>query len=193
MSAAGDTKSQIIDKASELMMQRGMNGFSYRDISGPLGVKNAAIHYHFPTKNDLIVALIEEEHDVLRKNTAEFMAYGGSAVTQLNGLFCYTMYQCQNGRPVCVVGALITDYDSFSDEVKEANRYFNRELYAWLVRVLEVGRERGEFEYKGEPEDKARAIGATIQGARQLYRVHGEEYLKQVFKQVWLELGIEQS
>ena len=41
MSAAGDTKSQIIDKASELMMQRGMNGFSYRDISGPLGVKNA--------------------------------------------------------------------------------------------------------------------------------------------------------
>ena len=84
MRLAGDAKTQILDKASELMMQRGINGFSYRDISTPLGVKNAAIHYHYPGKNDLILALIEEQHEVLRKYTAEFMAYGGSATEQID-------------------------------------------------------------------------------------------------------------
>ncbi|MCJ7815695.1 MAG: TetR/AcrR family transcriptional regulator, partial [Xanthomonadales bacterium] len=60
MNQVSNTREQIIDKAFQLMLQRGMNGFSYRDISEPLGVKNAAIHYHFPNKTDLIKALIDE-------------------------------------------------------------------------------------------------------------------------------------
>ena len=64
MAQISSTRDQIIDKAFQLMLQRGLNGFSYRDISGPLGVKNAAIHYHFPNKMDLIKALIDENHQV---------------------------------------------------------------------------------------------------------------------------------
>ncbi|HKJ18572.1 MAG TPA: TetR/AcrR family transcriptional regulator [Xanthomonadales bacterium] len=190
MKAATDTRTQIIDKASELMMQHGVNGFSYRDISSPLGVKNAAIHYHFPSKNDLIRALIEEQHDVLRKNTAEFMAYGGSATQQLEGLFSYTLYQCRNGRPVCVLGVVAADYDQVDEDIKSANGCFAKELFNWLVRVLEVGREQEEFDFRGEPKAKAISIGATVQGARQLFRIHGEDYLQQVFAQIRLELGI---
>ncbi len=172
------------------MMQHGVNGFSYRDISGPLGVKNAAIHYYFPSKNDLIRALIEEQHDVLRRYTAEFMAYGGSATEQIEGLFRYTLKQCQGGRPVCVLGVVAADYDQIEADIRDANDRFSRELYAWLVRVLEVGREQKEFDFKGEPKTKAISIGATVQGARQLFRIHGEEYLRQVFDQIRLELGI---
>ena len=189
MRLAGDAKTQIMDKASELMMQRGINGFSYRDISTPLGVKNAAIHYHFPSKNDLIRALIEEQHDVLRQYTAEFMAYGGSATEQIEALFRYTMHQISNGRPVCVVGVLAADYDEVPDDIKQANHQFSKELYAWLTRVLEVGRAQGEFDFRGEPAIKAASMGASIQGARQLSSdCHGGEYLEQMFDQIRLEL-----
>ncbi len=190
MRPAGDTKSQIIDKASELMMCCGINGFSYSDISGPLGVKNAAIHYHFPSKKDLIRALIEEQHDVLRQNTAEFMAYGGSATEQIENLFRYTLHQVHNGRPVCVLGVLAADYDEVPDDIKQVNDRFSQELYAWLTRVLEVGRAQKEFDVRGEPAAKASSIGAATQGARQLCRIHGESYLEQVFDQIRLELGI---
>lgn len=190
MKAASDTKTRIIDKASELMMQRGINGFSYRDISGPLGVKNAAIHYHFPSKHDLIRALIEEQHQVLRENTATFMAYGGSAKEQIENLFAYTLHQVTHGRPVCVVGVLAADYDEVPDDIKKANDRFTTELYAWLSRVLEVGKAQGEFDFRGEPGAKALSIGASIQGARQLCRVHGIEYLENLFDQIRLELGI---
>ena len=76
MTRVGNTREQIMQRAEALLLQKGFNGFSYRDISAPMGVKNAAIHYHFPTKGDLGVALIEKYHSKLRSDTAGFMAYG---------------------------------------------------------------------------------------------------------------------
>ena len=172
------------------MLQRGLNGFSYRDISEPLGVKNAAIHYHFPNKMDLIKALIDENHQVLRRSTSEFMAYGGPARPQLEGLFAFTMNQCQCGRPICMVGALAIDYDDLSDDIKNANDLFMKDSVSWLTRVMEIGRDQDELSYDGEPMSKAVSILAMIQGARQMARVHGLDYLERIFEQIRIDLGI---
>ena len=190
MAQVSDTRDRIIDKAFQLMLQRGLNGFSYRDISEPLGIKNAAIHYHFPNKMDLIKALIDENQQVLRKRTAEFMAYGGPARPQLEGLFAYTLSQFKCGRPICMVGALAVDYGDLPDAIKQANDQFMKDSHAWLTRVLEVGRAQKEFIYEGEPRIKAMSILATIQGARQLARLHGMNILELLFDQIRLDLGI---
>jgi len=191
MTQTVNTRDQIVDKAFQLMLQRGLHGFSYRDISEPLGIKNAAVHYHFPNKMDLIKTLIEENQQVLRKSTAQFMAYGGPARPQLEGLFAYTLNQCKCGRPICMVGALAVDYDELPDEVKQANDQFMKDSHAWLTRVLEIGRNQKEFEFAGKPAVKAMSILATIQGARQLARVHGTNILQELFQQIRLDLGIE--
>jgi len=190
MTEALATRDHIISKATELMLQRGLNGFSYRDISEPLGIKNAAIHYHFPNKMDLIRALVEENHQVLRTRTAEFMAYGGPARPQLEGLFAFTMKQCAGGRPLCLVGALSVDYDELPDEIKQANNQFMKDTHAWLTRVLEAGREQKEFSFHGEPRVKAMSILATIQGGRQLARIHGARILETLFNQIRLDMEI---
>jgi len=190
MSPISDTRDQIIDKAFQLMLQRGMNGFSYRDIAEPLGIKNAAIHYHFPNKADLIKALIDENHQLLRRSTSEFMAYGGKARLQLEGLFAFTMNQCTCGRPICMVGALAIDYDELSDELKDANNRFMKDSVKWLTKVMEVGREQGEFTFSGEAMSKAVSILAMIQGARQMARVHGLDYLEKIFQQIRTDLGL---
>lgn len=190
MTTASNTREQIIDKAFQLMLQRGLNGFSYRDISKPLGVKNAAIHYHFPNKLDLIAALIDENHQVLKKATSEFMAYGGPARPQLEGLFAFTLNQVQRGRPICMVGALAVDYDDLSDGIKAANDRFMEDSIKWLSKVLETGFEREEFTFEGGAERKAVSILATIQGARQMARIHGKEILESMFAQIRIDLGI---
>ena len=190
MTQANSTRDQIIDQAFQLMLQRGLHGFSYRDISEPMGVKNAAIHYHFPNKMDLIKALIDENHQVLRRSTSEFMAYGGSAIPQLEGLFAYAMSQCQCGRPICMVGALAIDYDELNDDIKSANDRFMKDSVNWLTKVMEIGREQEEFQFNGEPMSKALSILAMIQGARQMARVHGLDYLEKIFDQIRIDLGI---
>ena len=191
MPRAANTRDQIIDSAFQLMLQRGINGFSYRDISEPLGIKNAAIHYHFPNKMDLVKALLHENHQVLRKGTAEFMAYGGPARPQLEGMFAFVLHQIDCGRPICMVGALAIDYDELDTGIKNANDRFMKDSLAWLTKVMESGREQGEFSFNGDPMSKAATILATIQGARQMARVHGMEYLNRIFDQVRADLGIE--
>jgi TetR/AcrR family transcriptional repressor of nem operon len=190
MSVAVNTRDQIIDRAFQLMLQKGLNGFSYRDISEPMGVKNAAIHYHFPTKTDLVKALVDENHRLLRRSTSEFMAYGGPARPQLEGLFAFTLNQCECGRPICLGGALAIDYDELDEDIKAANNRFIKDSVNWLTRVMELGREQGEFEFNGDPMSKAISILAMIQGARQLARIHGFDYLENIFAQVRIDLGI---
>jgi TetR/AcrR family transcriptional repressor of nem operon len=186
-----DTRENIIEAAHRLLLKRGMNGFSYRDIAEPLGVRNAAIHYHFPSKMDLVEALIEDNHDVLRKSTAEFMAYGGEARPQLEGLFAFTRQQFDNGRPVCIIGSLSVDLEELSESARRSLDGFMQDTLAWLTKVLETGREQGEFEFRGKAVAKASAILATIQGARQLARIHGVELLEATFAQIRTDLGME--
>ena len=191
MARASNTREQIMDTAFQLMLQRGVNGFSYRDISEPLGIKNAAIHYHFPNKMDLVRAMLHEYHQVLRKGTAECMAYGGPARPQLEGMFAFVLHQCDCGRPVCMAGALAIDYDDLEDDIKQANDNFMKDSLAWLTKVMESGREQGEFSFNGDPMSKAATVLAAVQGARQMARVHGQDYLGRIFDQIRADLGIE--
>ena len=185
-----DTREQIMERAAHLLTSRGFNGFSYRDISGHLGVKNAAIHYHFPAKKDLAIALVDEYRKVLRSGTSEFMAYGGSALAQLEGFFAFTTKQCDRGRCICPFGAFSVDYSDLPDDLRKATEKFMDETIMWLDRVMEVGREEGEFSFSGEARAKGLTILAALQGARQLARIHGGEVLDDVVRQIRQDLGL---
>lgn len=185
-----NTRDQIMDRAAELLMSRGFNGFSYRDISSHLGVKNAAVHYHFPAKTDLALALIDEYRRLLRKSTSEFMAYGGSALQQMEGFFAFTTKQCHLGRCICPFGAFSIDYGDLSDDIRKATASFMDETLRWLTQVLEVGREQGEFKFTGDAGPRALSIISALQGARQIARIHDFEILSNVITTIRIDLGI---
>jgi len=190
MTRLNDTREQIMDRAAHLLMSRGFNGFSYRDISSHLGVKNAAVHYHFPAKADLALALVDEYRQMLRKGTSEFMAYGGSALQQLQGFFAFSMKQCHVGRCICPFGAFSVDYSELPEDVRKATADFMDDSIKWLTRVLEVGREQEEFTFNGDAGPKALSILAGLQGARQMARISGIEILEDVIAQVHQDLGL---
>src|ERR1041384_893083 len=64
---ARDTREEILNCAEELWQRRGYNGFSYHHIAVQLGIRNAAIHYHFPSKENLGVALIQRYRERFRE------------------------------------------------------------------------------------------------------------------------------
>jgi AcrR family transcriptional regulator len=55
----GDTRQRILDVALRLFADRGYAGTSIRDIAEELEVTKAAVHYHFPSKEQIVVALLE--------------------------------------------------------------------------------------------------------------------------------------
>ncbi|MEL7005841.1 MAG: helix-turn-helix domain-containing protein, partial [Bacteroidota bacterium] len=48
------------------MLKRGYNAFSFSDISKPLGIKNAAIHYYYPTKEKLGIDILRKEQELFK-------------------------------------------------------------------------------------------------------------------------------
>ena len=191
MARLRDTRNQIIDKAADLLMKHGYNGFSYRDISTHLGVKNAAVHYHFPSKSDLGLALVSEYRQILRDQTSEFMAYGGAALPQIEGLFRFTEQQFCNGRCICPFGAFAVDFSDLPEPVRDATEKFMSDSVNWLTRVLETGREQDEFRFAGDARAKALSILAGLSGARQMARIHGQDVLSQIIGQVRVELNLD--
>jgi len=55
----GDTRQRILDSALRLFAERGYAGTSIRDIAEELEVTKAAVHYHFPSKEQIVQALLE--------------------------------------------------------------------------------------------------------------------------------------
>jgi hypothetical protein len=64
------------------------------------------------------------------------------------------------------------------------------ESIKWLTKVLEVGRDQDEFAFKGDAGPRALAILASLQGARQMARIHGFGILDDVVLQIRQDLGM---
>ena len=82
-----DTGKKIIDLGELFLLRQGYNGFSYADIAVSLGIKNAAIHYHFPSKCDLGLAVIERARGRFQRWCAGKETAAMSDWEKLDGFF----------------------------------------------------------------------------------------------------------
>jgi AcrR family transcriptional regulator len=53
-------RQHILDTALTLMAQRGVDGTSMRDLASAAGLNVASLYHYFPSKRDLLVAVLEE-------------------------------------------------------------------------------------------------------------------------------------
>lgn len=61
-SESGGTRRRILDHAREAFNERGVAAVPIREIARELDLSPGNVSYHFPTKEALIAALVEEEH-----------------------------------------------------------------------------------------------------------------------------------
>lgn len=183
-------KERILDIAESLIMNRGYNGFSYKHIASELNVKNAAIHYHFPSKKDLGVAVIQRAQARFREWDAVAEKSGLSPVDMLNqSLETYLDY-LNSGKYVCLGGSLETDFHTFPEEMQNEIRIYVAEILTWMRNVLSRGREQGLFSFSGPSENKAFYIIACVQGALQMARVSDKNLFHSTVDKLMSELGI---
>jgi TetR/AcrR family transcriptional repressor of nem operon len=185
--AGRDTREEILNAAEELLQRRGYNAFSYQHIAVQLGIRNAAIHYHFPGKEDLGVALVKRYRQRFGEWCCE-IAKAGNAAQQLQAYFkTYVDYldaQCK----VCPGGMLGSEFEAIPEPMRHEARLLMREIFEWLVQTLERGRREDSLFFQGDCANKAVEIGAALQGGLQIARMAGTERFHQVLQQLSLEL-----
>lgn len=178
-----DTKKQILDIAEDLLLDRGYNGFSYKDISGVLNIRNASIHYHFPKKTDLGVAIIQRATHRFQKWASHIDSKDLPCSKKLDE-FCLIFKKFVEEKQVCLGGALQTDYKTLPEEMQKEAQLFLSKTFQWLENFLAAGRKKGEFDFPGSAADQALLTIASLQGAIQIVRVTSPASFDATVKQI---------
>ena len=53
-------KKTFISAAEKLILDKGANDFSLADLAKKMGISKGTLYYHYPSKDDLILDIIEE-------------------------------------------------------------------------------------------------------------------------------------
>ncbi len=174
--------------AEALLQEKGFNGFSYAHIASELGVKNAAIHYHFPTKEALGCEVVKRYRDRFQLWINNARVKDLSSEKKLDWFFSiYTDMRADKGK-VCLVGSMETEFNSIPEALQIEVGSLHKELLKWLEATLSEGRDAGVFNFNGEPANKAALILSSLQGALQMARALGTKKFRDVVEQHKLDL-----
>lgn len=183
------TKQKILRLGEKLLKEKGINAFSYHDISSSLGVKNAAIHYHFGSKEDLLVAIIEDnrqrfEH-IITKTAGNHPAGVWDSLQEFINIYTSGI---ENNHQICLFGSLGSDFFTIGTRGQENLRQLSEKILLWLSEILTEGKKQGEFEYKGKARTKAIMICSALAGGLQLARISGKKDFYDLVDQVKSDL-----
>lgn len=62
------SKDDIISSVENLITKKGVNSFSLKDVSKEAGISQGTLYYHFKSKDDLILALMEKHMGMLKSD-----------------------------------------------------------------------------------------------------------------------------
>ena len=181
------TRDQIIHLADGLIRRRGFNAFSYTDIAAKMEIRNAAIHYYFPTKSELGQAVIGKEMEGIRLHQRR--TEDGSGEEQLRFLVSvfYRNAQLDN---ICLMGSLLPDFATFEPEMQGAVSRMCDTILEWMTGSLDKARVEGKVRFEGEAADRAALVVSTLLASLLLARAQGESVFVQMVDRLLADLGI---
>lgn len=157
------TRDAILKEAEILIRTRGYAAFSYADLAERVAITKASVHYHFPAKEDLIVALLGEY--LIRFETAladikEHSAQPGQRLRAYANLF---LEGFERGMlPLC--GALSAERSALPEDMRpRITDFFNIHI-DWLRGVLREGLAARALRPDTDPDRMAMLLLSTLEG-----------------------------
>lgn len=180
------TSDDILRCARSLIVAGGYNGFSYADISEVVGIRKASIHHHFPSKVDLVQALVARYREDAEAALAQL-----SLQEPEDQLRAYTDYWAacigDGTRPFCVCALLASEIPVLPPEVVLEVRAYFRIFSTWLTSVMERGAEQRTLTLFGTARSEAETFIATVHGAMLSARAYGDPAVYSAITQPLIE------
>lgn len=171
------TKDTLIEMSDTLIRQKGVNAFSYHHLSQPLGIKNAAVHYHFPTKTHLLVSVTQYHIQRFEDFKTEV-----EALCELEKVerFVNIYVNARTQNSVCFVGAMATDWATVDETVQPYMQQMANKILEWLTQTLQAGLQKGTLYFNEPARTRALLIVTNMMAATQLARIVGSESFETV-------------
>lgn len=137
-------REQILQTAKHLFIQQGYVGLSMREIAEAVGVSKAALYYHFTDKEQLFVAILRANLDVLEKNIDAICEGGGSESHKLRLFVQYVLMEPADNRAVIRLAS--QEMGHISPEARaDFGRHYHEAFIGKLAKIFADGALAGEF------------------------------------------------
>jgi TetR/AcrR family transcriptional regulator, transcriptional repressor for nem operon len=165
-----DTKTALLDCAEVAIRSRGFDGFSYADLATLVGIRKASIHYHFPTKADLALALIKRYTSSFYAILNQIAAQHETGGRRLQTYIATCRDAIDGGNQLCLCVTFCAGRDGLSEAVLEELNHFHVTVIAWLRTTFQLGQTDGSIVNVKHPSAEAAACKAQIEGAQLIAR-----------------------
>jgi TetR/AcrR family transcriptional regulator, transcriptional repressor for nem operon len=172
-----DTRTALLNAAEHAARARGYDGFSYADIATEVGIRKASIHHHFPTKADLVLALLERYCAQFMSELAAISQMSSTAGIQLRAYVAACRTALGNGDLLCLCVALCVGRDTLSEPILSTLNNFNQQTISWLFNIFATGQNDGSIKNVFYPEREAHTCFAQMQGGLLIARASKKLHL----------------
>lgn len=181
------TKEKILTEAEALIQTKGYNAFSFKDIASAINIKTASIHYHFPSKEDLGVAVIAWHADkiatVLSKINGDLSLSIREKVQCFFDAVLTLTFHTEN--KMCLGGMFASDLQSLPIAIQNQVKKFFTMILDWLEELFVA-----HGFSKESSVSVAKQIMALIEGTLLLARLYGDAtFLEEVRHYINQKIG----
>lgn len=150
---------KLLDAAEYRMRRGGYNAVSFRDLANDADIKSSSVHYHFPRKEDLGIALIERYSTRFFDALAEEATAAETGHEKLKAFQAVYRMALINDRATCLCGLLGAELAGLPEGLATGIQNFFNDNIDWVGKALPDG-------LSGENRrHQAGAIVAAHQGA----------------------------
>jgi len=171
-----NTRTRILDVAQDLIQSIGANAMSYRDISEVIGIRNAGVHYHFPTKDELLSTLLERYSTYVSEMLDQIIAAPEAPEIKLRrycAIFETTLSSGDQDK-ACLGGMMGAEIKSLNPALAEQLVDFFRVNENGIAAILIEGQQTGDFRFAGDASAMACLTFSMLQGGLLLTRVKSD-------------------
>lgn len=158
----------ILDAAELRMRQEGYNAVSFRDIAADVGIKSASLHYHFPKKADLGVALVGRYAKNFHASLEEQTDNGASPTKSIEVFVDLHRRALRDQSLLCLCAVFGAEAKGLPEAVTEGVREFFTINIDWLTNAYDAA---GIL----NPAQRAKAAVAALEGALMVALVNEDE------------------
>lgn len=181
------TKEEILRIGKQLIQEFGYNAFSYADISKELNIKNAAVHYHFRAKEDLLVGILENNIEQYRALGHYLQANEMSSKVKLEK-FIERYSMLVDSDCICIIGSVASDFNTLPAGVKEKIGELVELVLGMVEKVLQEGKKNGSFQFTETARAQTLLVMTNLAAGVQLARITGKKDYETIRKAIIRQL-----
>ncbi|MEU1273205.1 TetR/AcrR family transcriptional regulator [Streptomyces sp. NPDC005799] len=156
---AGDQRRlQIVAVAEDLIAQKGFEGFRVREVADVVGINIATLHYHFPSKEALVAAVVDRIVGRLDQVPPLQESANLDPRTHLSRHMGVVLDQFDDNRQQFVVLNELNTRAVRDETVCETLAASDIAWREYLVEILRAGRDGGHFRADLDPEAAATLV-----------------------------------